>query len=180
MKRKIKSHALRMTLLCAALSFLAILCTTKAWSQTDSFSPVATAYQTDQTIKEGTARQHLEATNLPITPQDVQVDERIGVNTAGTVRVNNIANMEALLNILANGVELFGIAFGGAMVISGLMRRKIGKVVWGIGWIVLGLATPGCVNWTFASARDAIVFSYLFTSPASPVEAIPLAPIEKA
>ena len=36
-----------------------------------------------------------------------------GVNTAGTVRVNNLANLEALLNIMANGIEVLGICWGG-------------------------------------------------------------------
>lgn len=40
-----------------------------------------------------------------------------GVNTAGAVRVNNVANLEALLNIIANGMELPGIAWGGPTMI---------------------------------------------------------------
>jgi hypothetical protein len=86
-----------------------------------------------------------------------------GVNTAGTVRVNNLANLEALLNILANGFEVFGLAYGIPCIAIGLMRfsSPAGTVRLLVGGssIALGLATPGAINWLVASARDANLFS---------------------
>ncbi len=52
------------------------------------------------------------AANGTIAPQGADATYITGVNTAGTVRVNNLANLEALLNILANGMEILGIAWG--------------------------------------------------------------------
>ncbi len=51
------------------------------------------------------------ATNGTIGPQGADATYVTGLNTAGTVRVNNLANLEALLNIIANGMEILGIAW---------------------------------------------------------------------
>ena len=180
MKRKIELSARRMTLLFVALSLLSILCSAAAFSQTDAFSAVitgsskkggqgeqiqnsknhSTSPQNDQTRKEGTPPHHLGATNGTIGSQAGQETVITGANTAGAVRVENLANLKSLLIILASGVEIFAITLGSVLVIRGLTRRKIGRIVWGIGWIALGLATPGFVNLAFASARDAIIFSH--------------------
>ena len=66
------------------------------------------------------------ATNGTIGPQAGDATVVSGVNTAGTVRVNNLANLEALLNIIANGMEILGIAWGGPTMIMGFMH-KIGR-----------------------------------------------------
>lgn len=179
MKRKIELSTRQKTLLCLALSFLSVLWSAAAFSQSDLPGAVitgpskqissgeqmqnsnnpGTGSQTEQTSKEGTAPHRSRAANGTIGPQGEGATYVTGVNTAGTVRVNNLANAEALLNILSAGFEIFSIALGSVMVICALKRRKIGKIAWGIGWILLGLATPGFFNWAFASARDAIVFS---------------------
>ena len=54
----------------------------------------------------GGAPQLKGAGNSTIGPQGQDATEIRGVNTAGTVRVNNLANLEALLNIIANGLEV--------------------------------------------------------------------------
>lgn len=88
-----------------------------------------------------------------------------GVRTAGTVRVNNLANMEALLNIVANGMEILGVAWGGPTMIWGFMHLAAGthdakkKVLYGACGVTSGLATPGLINWFVASARGAALFS---------------------
>ena len=98
-------------------------------------------------------------------PQGTDATYITGVNTAGTVRVNNLANMEALLNIIANGMEILGIAWGGPTMILGFMhmaastQNAFKRVLMGAGGVVGGLATPGCINWLVASARDANLFS---------------------
>ncbi len=105
------------------------------------------------------------ATNGTIGPQGGDATYITGVNTAGTVRVNNLANLEALLNIIANGMEILGIAWGGPTMIMGFMRMAAGtqdamkRVLFGAAGVTGGLATPGCINWLVASARDANLFS---------------------
>ena len=105
------------------------------------------------------------ATNGTIGPQGQDATSIMGVNTAGTVRVNNLANLEALLNIIANGMEILGIAWGGPTMIMGFMHMAAGtqqamkKVLFGAAGVTGGLATPGCINWLVASARDANLFS---------------------
>ncbi|HEY9733797.1 MAG TPA: hypothetical protein V6C89_17935, partial [Drouetiella sp.] len=66
------------------------------------------------------------ATNGTIGPQGQDATFVTGVNTAGTVRVNNLANLEALLNIIANGMEILGIAWGGPTMIMGFMHMAAG------------------------------------------------------
>ena len=105
------------------------------------------------------------ATNGTIGPQGQDATYVTGVNTAGTVRVNNLANLEALLNIIANGLEILGIAWGGPTMIMGFMHMAAGtqdamkRVLFGAAGVTGGLATPGCINWLVASARDANLFS---------------------
>jgi hypothetical protein len=105
------------------------------------------------------------ATNGTVGPQGTDATVISGVNTAGTVRVNNLANLEALLNIIANGMEILGIAWGGPTMIMGFMHMAAGtqdamkRVMWGAAGVTGGLATPGCINWLVASARDANLFS---------------------
>ncbi len=105
------------------------------------------------------------ATNGTIGPQQGDATVVQGVNTAGTVRVNNLANLEALLNIIANGMEILGIAWGGPTMIMGFMHMAAGtqdamkRVLFGAAGVTGGLATPGVINWLVASARDANLFS---------------------
>ena len=105
------------------------------------------------------------ATNGTVGPQGADATVIQGVNTAGTVRVNNLANLEALLNISANGMEILGIAWGGPTMIWGFMNMAAGtqdamkRIIWGAAGVTGGLATPGCINWLVASCRDANLFS---------------------
>src|SRR5579885_2056424 len=131
---------------------------------TQSRSGPITGSQTD-TVNAGQAPMLQGATNGTIGPQAGDATVVQGVNTAGTVRVNNLANLEALLNIIANGMEILGIAWGGPTMIMGFMHMAAGshdamkKVLFGAAGVTGGLATPGCINWLVASARDAALFS---------------------
>ena len=104
------------------------------------------------------------AQNATIGPQGADATIITGVNTAGTVRVNNLSNLEALLNIIANGMEILGIAWGGPTIIWGFMNMAAGtqdamkRIIWGMSGVTGGLATPGCINWLVASCRDANLF----------------------
>ena len=114
------------------------------------------------------------ATNGTIAPQGADATYVTGVNTAGTVRVNNLANLEALLNIIANLAEIGCALLGAAITLHGLSRREpvlvdmIGRefelsagnrMAIGIVLILAGLAVPGLINWFVASARDANLFN---------------------
>lgn len=119
-----------------------------------------------QTLGSNTNAPSLSATtNGTVGPQGADATYITGVNTAGTVRVNNLANLEALLNIIANGLEILGIAWGGPTMIMGFMHMAAGtqdamkRVLFGAAGVTGGLATPGCINWLVASARDANLFS---------------------
>ena len=108
------------------------------------------------------------ATNGTVGPQGSDATVIMGVNTAGTVRVNNLANLEALLNILANLAEVLGLAIGGVNLALGAMGKTMefpfkvsarGRIIYGVCVAALGLMVPGMINWLVASARDANLFS---------------------
>lgn len=82
-----------------------------------------------------------------------------GVNTAGTVRVNMLANLEALLNIVLNCGELIQIAIGLFLLYKAgktfIATKQIAKsrILIGCALITSGLMTPGSVNYFIASCR---------------------------
>lgn len=80
----------------------------------------------------------------------------------GAVRVNNLANLEALLNIIANGIEILGIANVGSYFVGAIIAFIRRRMILGTLLVLLcpvsligGLAAPGVINWLVASARDA-------------------------
>ncbi|MBX9694689.1 MAG: hypothetical protein K2Z81_20040, partial [Cyanobacteria bacterium] len=109
------------------------------------------------------------ATNGTIGPQGCDATSVMGVNTAGTVRVNNLANLEAMLNILVNGFEIVSLLAGSGYVIASVAGMKFGgssdkrksgaMALIGIALIFAGLSAPGLVYYLVASARDANLFS---------------------
>jgi hypothetical protein len=135
------------------------------FSQSEGAALSRTGAQTGQQAQTAAAPSLQGATNGTIGPQGTDATFVTGVNTAGTVRVNNLANLEALLNIIANGMEILGIAWGGPTMIMGFMHMAAGtqdamkRVLFGAAGVTGGLATPGCINWLVASARDANLFS---------------------
>jgi hypothetical protein len=165
---------IKVNLLVAGLLMAVVLASAPAFAQ-DAFSSggamgnigYGTQNTATQTMQGGlaTAPYLSGATNGTIGPQGRDATYVTGVNTAGTVRVNNLANLEALLNIIANGLEILGIAWGGPTMILGFMYMAAGtqdamkKVMFGAAGVTGGLATPGCINWLVASARDANLFS---------------------
>jgi Ca-activated chloride channel family protein len=104
-------------------------------------------------------------TNGTIGPQGSDSTYLEGVSTAGTVRINNLANLEALLNIMANAIEIGCIAWGGATMIigfkemaeredDGMHRAFLGACV-----VLCGLAAPCLISWLVAIARDMYLFN---------------------
>lgn len=75
-----------------------------------------------------------------------------GVNTAGTVRVSNLANLESYLNIVANVGEIAGVLIGGIFMLGALTRtqdstkRRIINAVIGIVIGAAGLSLVGVIN----------------------------------
>ncbi len=86
-----------------------------------------------------------------------------GVNTAGTVRACNLANLEALLNIVGNGCEVLGIVVGVVLLLflfraeNAVKRKKI--LLQSILSISLGLAIAPAFNFFIQLARDWNLFS---------------------
>lgn len=98
----------------------------------------------------------------------------MGISTGGSVRVNNLANLESFLNLIANGLELLGLCFGLVQIIGAVLKRPmkgnflgmfhyefgpVTRFLWGFACILGGLAIPGMITWLIASARDANLFS---------------------
>jgi len=86
-----------------------------------------------------------------------------GVNTAATVRGCNLANMEALINIVTNGSELLGIVWGAYLLLQ-LIRpmtaaQRCKKFAFALIPIAGGVALPYVVNYLVATARDLNLFS---------------------
>jgi hypothetical protein len=107
-----------------------------------------------------------------IGPQGTDATVISGVNTAGTVRVNNLANLEATLNIFANGGEILGLLIGFYFLVVGFagmasrtreftpFKMSGARTAFiGCALMTAGLAVPGVINWFVCSARDANLFS---------------------
>lgn len=87
-----------------------------------------------------------------------------GVNTAGTVRVNNMANLEAALN-------LFACALQGVCALRGIIHLVRGfcmstskvetcrKLLLGATLLLVAMAIPGVLNWLLAPDANANLFS---------------------
>ncbi len=99
------------------------------------FSPAVTL------VADGTSLTFQGATNGTISPQCAEATVVQGVSSRGTVRVNNLANLEALLNIIANGIEFLGIAWGGLTMIMCFIHMAAGSQD-----PMKKLATPGCIK----------------------------------
>jgi len=103
----------------------------------------------------GQATKH-QMPQQPTTQMDVTVVQ--GVKTAGTVRVNNLANLEAVLNIIANGGEIGGILWGRHLIWGALMKaplKRWSRAGLGTSVVAFSMMLPGVINWIVASARDA-------------------------
>jgi len=105
------------------------------------------------------------ATMGTIGPQGGDATVITGVMTAGTVRVNNLANLEAALNIAANGMTFLWIALGLYHLTKTIRRTNKTPDVVTLGllntvsFIAIGVLTPGAINWGIAAARDAALFN---------------------
>jgi len=109
---------------------------------------------------------------LKIHPGHVPNETYIGdFDVPGTVRVNNLANLEATINIFANGFQLMSLICGFLLVLRSFMlgrsplivpilKWKLGgrsQFVLGCALMFIGLAIPGVINW-FTASTDGEVF----------------------
>jgi hypothetical protein len=103
------------------------------------------------------------ATNGTIGPQGSDATVVEGVNTSGTVRVNNLANFEAAVNIATNLLEISGFIYAAVALCIAATSSKIEKStrlsIRAIAVLTIAMMIPGAVNWLIASARDANLFS---------------------
>lgn len=97
-------------------------------------------------------------TPQPVTPQP----------DGKTERVSNLANLEALLNIMCNLGEIVGFIVGVPMIVAGTAGAIIGGKQRWIGFIIIGvglfctigaLSLPAIINWLVSCARDAGAFN---------------------
>lgn len=117
-------------------------------------------------VQNFTAVQQLQgATVGGIGPQGSDATVIQGVNSAGTVRVNNLANLEAVLNIIANLAELLGIALAVVFGLRVMRRPESGRLAKAKGMLLTGglcivaYHIPTVLNLAIATARDWNLFS---------------------
>ncbi|MBK7839879.1 MAG: hypothetical protein IPJ49_19830 [Candidatus Obscuribacter sp.] len=92
---------------------------------------------------------------LTVNPVQAQLEEQ------GVARVNQMNNLEALLNICANGTEVMGIVVVPELftaVVIGLLMRRYRFAGWMAAFAVLapafGLFNPNLVNMIVSAMRD--------------------------
>jgi len=103
----------------------------------------------------------------PETGQALQADATVvsGIDTSGTVRVCNLANLEALLNLFGSGCEVAGILIGCFLLVKSLTRaqetrrKRANRALIATLVMVAGILTPAAINLCVATARDANLFS---------------------
>ena len=83
--------------------------------------PGSAQYTAGHVITTATAPSLQGATMVTIGPQGADATYVSGLNTAGTVRVNNLANLEALLNEVTNGTTIVTFIWGAILLVSALI-----------------------------------------------------------
>ncbi|MDZ4836600.1 MAG: VIT domain-containing protein [Candidatus Melainabacteria bacterium] len=104
------------------------------------------------------------ATNGTIGPQGGDATSIMGFNTAGTVRVNNLANLESLMNLITIAAQFTGITGGIVLVTFGLFKnapyhQTVNRLLLGSSCLMVGIFSPCVVDLLIRSARDANWFS---------------------
>lgn len=129
-------------------------------SRSDAFAASA-----DAPAAESQAPPSLQgATNGTVGPQGLDATFITGVNTAGTVRVNSLANLESIINLVVLGLEGLSIIYGALSLFQGFFlpntrSSATKKLLLGSALLLIGLSIPGAFNYLFGAARDANLFS---------------------
>lgn len=162
--------------LLASLVVLACICACagETCAKRQSASTASTASSTSASSTPTGSSDNATNPDGVIYPQDSAETAAASAGTAAPVpttqteRVNNLANLEALLNIICNLGEMVGLFIGAALIVAGTAgaiiggkQRWIGFLIIGVGLFAFvgGLALPGLINWLVASARDAGLFN---------------------
>jgi hypothetical protein len=109
--------------------------------------------------------------NQQVAPVDTTISPTIAATT--TVRVNRFADPYVVMNLIASTVECVGVAAGALFLWKGLAPQapasdrdskrkplsKRAKILIGIALMLIGLVTPGYLNWIYASALPSGGFS---------------------
>ncbi len=88
-----------------------------------------------------------------------------GINTAGTVRVNSLGCLVALVNIFTNGYEIVGLITAASIFITvariWVTEKQLSKrrLVTGALFAISALSSQSTVDYLLAAARDANLFS---------------------
>ena len=108
------------------------------------------------------------ATGGGIGPQGADATIITGINSSGTVRVNNLANLEFLINIFANFMQFFGVAFavfiGAEAVRNDGVRKpfklsKSGAITLALVFGLAAMFAPQEFQWLMNYCRDCNLFS---------------------
>lgn len=105
------------------------------------------------------------ATNGTIGPMGSDATVIMGVNTAGTVRVNNLVYLEVILNYLSFAFQFIGIALAVYLAreaackpgVRSLERVQLGIIALLVG--ATGIYAPTIMSWLIQAARNANWFS---------------------
>lgn len=108
-------------------------------------------------------RKPTEATSAP----GAEASAAQGVNTAGTVRVNNFMWVEPTVNFIFNTGEVCGLLFGAYLIFTAFASnlptksKRVRRAILGISLMLLGVALPGTANWIFAGGGcgDVVLFN---------------------
>ncbi len=109
------------------------------------------------------------ASNTTVAPQGQEATYVTGVNTAGTIRVNNLANLAAILNAITSTTLIGGILTGIVLIVRGFTKKNFKasfmgtdipgiQILAGIQLILVAFVFPIIINWLIASAYDAPLF----------------------
>jgi len=107
------------------------------------------------------------ATNGTVGPQGMDATVISGVNTAGTVRVNNLANLEALMQIVTKLGSLLGFTIAVNLVVGLLLKNGLGPSGWSkrktvliaASFAVVAVSLPQMMEALVGFARDINLFS---------------------
>ena len=130
-----------------------------------SSSAVQTANKAPQKTTKATHTPGISTTSAPSFGINVEQDATViqGVNTAGTVRVNMLANLEALLNIGANGTEIIGVVWGCSLLVLAFIKvhkvKRVKTIIFAVALITVGISTPSIFNYFIDCARCTSLFS---------------------
>ncbi len=110
-------------------------------SKTSSGSMLKTNKAAQKTAK----ATHTPATTSAQASAQPQQDATV-IQGLGTVRVNMLANLEALLNIGANATEIIGVAWGASLLALAFIKvpkeKRVGTIVFAVVLITVGLSAP--------------------------------------